>query len=289
VTHYPFIISNATWWYICMFFTFYHIAAATLYTALSLYFLRQLIKQQVPSGHLLLIIIGIALFLQGIGLYKGMVLSDGINLAIHNMLSLVIFSVNTLVLVSSLRKPLHSLFILLLPLSSIALTFSIFLEHLHLTSDVNHKAYISLSIGISLHILLSVIAYSLLFAAVLQALLLSWQNYRLKHKHIAGITKHLPPLQTMETLLFDLIWVGVILLTVGLTFGFYYIDDVFAQHLAHKTILSVIAWAIFVTLLCGRTFRGWRGNHVIQWILGGFSALMLAYFGSKLVLEVILL
>ena len=187
-----------------MFFAFYHIAAATLYTVLSLYFFHQLIKQQVPSSHSFLIFIGIAILLQGIGLYQGMVLPDGINLAIHNMLSLVIFSVNMLVLISSLRKPLHSLFILLLPISTIAVIIAILLEQPYLTNDVNHKAYVSLSIGISFHILLSVIAYSLLFAAVLQALLLSWQNYRLKHKHISGITKHLPPLQTMETLLFDM-------------------------------------------------------------------------------------
>jgi ABC-type uncharacterized transport system permease subunit len=271
-----------------MFFVFYHIAAAILYTALSLYFIHRFIKQQAPSSSSALCLICIAILLKGIGLYQGMVLADGINLAIHNMLSLVTFSVNTLVLISSLRKPLHSLFILLLPISTVTAVIAILLEHPYLTSHINHKAYVSLSIGISLHILLSVIAYSLLFAAVLQALLLSWQNYRLKHKHIGGITKHLPPLQTMETLLFELIWVGVILLTIGLIFGVYYIDNIFSQHLAHKTILSLIAWVIFATLLCGRTFRGWRGNHVIRWILGGFCALMLAYFGSKLVLEVIL-
>lgn len=271
-----------------MLFILFHIIALTLYTLLSVYFINKLIKQQVWHTSYLITFTTIAVLSQGIGLYTGMVSQNGIDLSIHKILSLVVFSVNSLVLMSSLRKPLHSLLILLLPISIIALTLSILFDVDNSIIDTSYANYSHLPTGIGLHILLSLVAYSLLLAAVLQALLVSWQNDRLKSKQISGLVRHLPPLQTMEKLLFEFVWVGVALLTAGLIVGAFYIDNMFAQHLIHKTVLSSIAWLIFVILLWGRVLRGWRGAYAIRWVLGGFSVLMLAYFGSKLVLEVIL-
>ncbi|MEY3785905.1 MAG: hypothetical protein RLZ75_110, partial [Pseudomonadota bacterium] len=70
--------------------------------------------------------------------------------------------------------------------------------------------------------------------------------------------------------------------------GFIFIENLFAQHLVHKTVLSILAWIIFTGLLIGRSRYGWRGQTAIQWTLIGFILLLLAYFGSKLVLELIL-
>jgi ABC-type uncharacterized transport system permease subunit len=98
----------------------------------------------------------------------------------------------------------------------------------------------------------------------------------------------LPPLQAMETLLFQMIGTGLFFLTASLFSGFIFIEDLFAQHLAHKTVLSIIAWIIFSGLLIGRIRYGWRGHTAIKWTLIGFVLLLLAYFGSKLVLELIL-
>ncbi|MCB1717000.1 MAG: cytochrome c biogenesis protein CcsA, partial [Candidatus Competibacteraceae bacterium] len=70
--------------------------------------------------------------------------------------------------------------------------------------------------------------------------------------------------------------------------GFLFFVDIFAQHLVHKTILSIIAWLLFGILLWGHRRYGWRGPIAVRWTLGGFIVLMLAYFGSKLVLELIL-
>jgi ABC-type uncharacterized transport system permease subunit len=92
----------------------------------------------------------------------------------------------------------------------------------------------------------------------------------------------------METLLFQMIATGLAFLTVALISGFVFIDDLFAQHLVHKTVLSIIAWIIFSGLLVGRVRYGWRGSIAIQWTLIGFVLLLMAYFGSKLVLELIL-
>jgi len=80
----------------------------------------------------------------------------------------------------------------------------------------------------------------------------------------------------------------VILLTLSLLSGFYYLDDMFAQHVAHKTILSIIAWIIFTALLIGRWRYGWRGKTAVRWTLSGFLVLMLAFFGTKFVQEFIL-
>lgn len=92
----------------------------------------------------------------------------------------------------------------------------------------------------------------------------------------------------METLLFQLIGVGFGLLSVSLLSGLMFLENLFTQHLAHKTVLSILAWIVFAVLLWGRAYRGWRGQVAIRWTLGGFFSLMLAYFGSKMVLEIIL-
>ena len=70
--------------------------------------------------------------------------------------------------------------------------------------------------------------------------------------------------------------------------GFFFLEDIFAQHLVHKTVLSIVAWLILGTLLFGRLKFGWRGKTAIRWTLASFVFLMLAFFGSKLVLEFIL-
>mgnify|MGYP002149488769 CR=1 FL=1 len=103
-----------------------------------------------------------------------------------------------------------------------------------------------------------------------------------------GILRGLPPLVTMEALLFQMIGAGFGALTLSLLSGLFFLDDIFAQHLVHKTVLSIAAWTVFGTLLWGRRRYGWRGRTAIRWTLTGFAVLGLAYFGSKLVLELVL-
>ena len=92
----------------------------------------------------------------------------------------------------------------------------------------------------------------------------------------------------LEELLVHLIRVGFAVLTFSLVTGLVFIEDLFGQHLAHKTILSIFAWLIFALLLWGRWKRGWRGQVAVRMTLAGIAVLLLSYFGSKLVLEVIL-
>ena len=92
----------------------------------------------------------------------------------------------------------------------------------------------------------------------------------------------------MEDTLYDLVFVGFGLLTAAIVTGFVFVDDVFAQHLAHKTVLTVLAWSVFGMLILGRFAWGWRGMVAVRWTLTGFILLLLGFFGSKVVLEVIL-
>lgn len=138
---------------------------------------------------------------------------------------------------------------------------------------------------VSVHVLLSLLSAGLLTLAAVQSVALALQD-RLLHRHrLAPAGGRMPPLQTMEHVLFQLIAVGFGLLSLTLLSGLWFVHDWLAQHLAHKTVLSITAWLIFGVLLWGRWRHGWRGRAAIRWALAGYGTLILAYFGSKLILE----
>ena len=142
--------------------------------------------------------------------------------------------------------------------------------------------------GTLIHIVSSVIAFGVLSLAGVYAILVLAIDHSLKKHRLSRLVKKLPPLDKLEKLLFQLILVGFLLLTVTLISGLIYVDDLMAQHLAHKTILSILAWIVFGALLLGRRIKGWRGAIAIRMTLAGVALLLLADVGSKLVLEVIL-
>lgn len=145
-----------------------------------------------------------------------------------------------------------------------------------------------MSVTLEAHVLTSLLAYSILSIAAIHALMLAAQEYALRHPRPIRQLELLPPLAVIETVMFRMIAVGWIVLTASLATGLVYLEDLFAQHLAHKTILSILSWLLFGLLLAGRWWYGWRGRRAIHWTLGAMIVLVLAYFGSKLVLEVIL-
>jgi ABC-type uncharacterized transport system permease subunit len=142
--------------------------------------------------------------------------------------------------------------------------------------------------GIDLHIALSLVAYSVLMIAAFQAVLIAIADRQLRRKRPLRIMRLLPPLATMEVLLFQLLTVGLFLLTLGLLSGFMFVHDLFAQHLVHKTVLSLLAWLVFAVLLWGRYLRGWRGRIAVRYTLAGFLLLAVGFFGSEVVLQLIL-
>ena len=257
-----------------------NLIALFIYSVAAAYFGRPFIRQQALQPKQLIAAAGLALIAHGIGVYGLSIKGDSLNVSIFSASSLIFWVINAIVLFSSLKKALHNLFLLLFPLSAISVLASI--------GGHNSEWQQSLSYQIATHVVLSILAYSLLTIASLQALLLAYQNHALKNKQLTNSSRLLPPLQTMEALLFEFLWIGEILLTLAIASGFYFLEDMFAQHLAHKTVFALVAWLIYALLLWGRHQLGWRGNTAIRWTLAGFVCLMLAYFGSKLVLEIIL-
>ncbi|HEB54945.1 MAG TPA: phosphohydrolase [Gammaproteobacteria bacterium] len=224
----------------------------------------------------------IAVILHGWILYHNIFHNPaGLDLGFFTIFSLVGWLVALLLLTTSFRQPIECLGILVLPFTALALL-------LGQISDQHHYLPHSLDSGLEFHITISILAYSLLSIAMVQALLLYVQDAHLHNKHPGGFIRSLPPLQTMETLLFRMIGLGFMVLSISLLSGMLFVDDLFAQHLVHKTILSIIAWLIFAILLGGRWRFGWRGRIAVRWAMTAFVILMLAYFGSKFVIEFVL-
>ncbi|MEK7991602.1 MAG: cytochrome c biogenesis protein CcsA [Thiotrichaceae bacterium] len=229
----------------------------------------------------ILILSLVAIILHALVLRQTIVMPEGLNLGFFNAVSLVSWVIALLLMLTLTSKPIENLISVLFPLAAI----SIGLE-LHFQSQgILVK---NIPFGVQIHIFYSILAYSVLTISALQAIFLAVQDYQLRNKRLGFVMRQLPPLQLMESLLFQMIGLGLLFLTLSLISGFVFLQDIFAQHLVHKTILSIAAWLLFATLLWGHWQYGWRGRIVIRWHLLGFFILMLAYFGSKLVLELIL-
>lgn len=147
-----------------------------------------------------------------------------------------------------------------------------------------------------LHLVLAILSYSVLTIAAMQALLMATMDRRLhgdmhhERTPLGRFLDRLPPLLAMETVLFRLITAGFVLLTATLVSGLFFSELIFGRPLRfdHKTVFTIAAWVVFGGLLAGRVFFGWRGRTALRWTLIGFVMLVLAYIGSKFVLEVLL-
>lgn len=144
------------------------------------------------------------------------------------------------------------------------------------------------NLGVLSHVLLAVIAFSFLALAAIQAVVLHVQHHQLKAHRNSLFIRSMPPLETMESLLFGLIQTGVVILTLAIITGALFMEDIFGQKLAHKTVFTLLAWFVFTTLILGHQIHGWRGAVASHWTLIGCLLLALGYFGSRLVIDFIL-
>ena len=258
-----------------------HWTAIALYIVTTVVAASALVRQHQPRRALLLGLLFCAVVAHGISLRFTLLADGGFRFDLLAMLCLIAWAVTLLLLVLSRRHQLTLLILAAAPLAALAE-----LAAVHAWGGVSPRQ--QLSPGIAAHALLSISAYSLLTLATLQALYLYWLNQQLHNHQPSGISRFLPPLQTMESLLFGLIAFGQLLLTAALITGALFMEDMFAQHLVHKSALSILAWVLYSVLLWGHWRKGWRGNTAVRWTLSAFAVLMLAFFGSKLALEVIL-
>ena len=154
------------------------------------------------------------------------------------------------------------------------------------------------------HIAVALLAYSTLTIAAFHAVLMALQEARLHTRTPPGgrwlsgplssalsrSLDQLPALLTMEKLLFRLLGIGFVLLTLTVLSGVVFSEQLFGAALKwdHKTIFALLSWVLFGALLAGRRWKGWRGKMALRFTLAGFATLVLAYVGSRFVLEVVL-
>lgn len=138
------------------------------------------------------------------------------------------------------------------------------------------------------HVLISLFAYGLLTVGAIVALYALAQDRRLRSGQLSAVNQLFAPLETTERLLFAVTGSGFAILLIAVLSGLAFVENLFAQHLVHKTVLSIVALALFGVLLAGRQFAGWRGRQAIYLYLWGFAILCLAYYGSRFILENVL-
>jgi len=147
------------------------------------------------------------------------------------------------------------------------------------------------------HFIVATISVGLLSLAALHAMLMSVQDRALHRQlviapngRLAIWLEDLPPLMMMEALLFNLLYIGFALLTLTVFSGLLFSEALFGKPLVfdHKTVFALISWVLFAGLLLAHWKVGLRGRTAVRWVLSAYTALLLAYIGSRFVMEVIL-
>ncbi len=258
------------------------ILALIAYTTSFWYLFVNLMSKHQPNHGLIGVMLGLGLFLHAAVLYSDMLTPAGINYDVFNLMSFTSGLMLLLSLLFSTYRPVLALNLLGIPVAATGLVMGFAFSRP--TQIIEQR-----DLGLDLHIILSLSAYAVLLMATIHAVLLWFQNRELKNKQKRRIWVNLlPSVQAMESLLFDLIITGFILLTIALGLGFFTVDNFFAQHLAHKTAFSIISWFIYGALLLGHYKFGWRGQKAIRFTLVGFLLLAIGFIGSKFILEMIL-
>ena len=232
-----------------------------------------------PVGHFIIV----PLVLHAYLLYGSLFAGGALNLGLVNALSLIIWLTMLVYTVARFFYPICSLQTLVLPLAAVGVL-------LPALFPVTHPLTENSSFAMDAHIMASMLAYSLFTIAVLHAGLISLVERRLHHAMLPRVLQTLPPLLTMEILLFRVIGAGFIVLTLTLVSGMVFSEQLFGKpfEFNHKIVFGMISWCVFGILLLGHHFYGWRGRTAVHWTVSGFIFLMLAYIGSEFVLEVLL-
>ena len=266
-----------------------YLATAALYAGLAAHFWRTrwrgaaLAQPMTGLSHTERAILLLALILHGITLSREIFATGAMHFGFSEALSLMLWLAIALYWVESFYARMEGLQMLGFPLAAVCVVLPALIPSQHVLVNADSLAFRA-------HFLTAMLAYSLFTLAALHALLMAVAERHLHRGHLSPFLAGLPPLLTMEKLLFRLIHIAFLLLTLTLLSGILFSETLFGKALSfdHKTVFAFISWLIFAALLLGRHLRGWRGRHALRWTLAGFIALLLAYVGSRFVLEVIL-
>jgi len=223
----------------------------------------------------LLVAIGISLHSRSL---SGLILvGDGFNLSLGNTISMIGLELALISLIAAIDPALRGISAGLLLLGAVAAAMTEF-EILPAMTTV-------LPWQVRAHILISLMSYGVLTVGAIVAIFAIVQERRLLARRISAMNSLFAPLETTEKLLFGITSAGFAGLALAISSGLMFVDNLFAQHLAHKAVFSLLALFVFGTLLAGRFFAGWRGERAVKLYLAGFLLLCLAYFGVRLILE----
>ena len=225
----------------------------------------------------------VPLALHAMLLYDSMFAGDGVRLGVGNAMSTIVWLTVAIYWLGNLFYNIEGLQAMVMPVAAVCALLPVLLPPASTLPNTELVAF-------RVHLLISMLAYSLFTIASLHVLLMALLERRLHGGELPAALHQLPPLLTMETLLFRIITAGFILLTLTLATGIVFTEELFgkAMRFNHKTVFGILSWFIFAALLGGRQLYGWRGRIAVRWTLTGFLMLVLAYVGSKFVLEVIL-
>ncbi len=254
------------------------IAAMVCYLAAGLVALQ---SHRIGSSKAWILGIGfVAICLHGLLLHAWIDIAAGQNLNFFNMLSLTTWLISIMIWVVVFIKPVDLLAVFVFPVSALSILLVILFPAQFIVKTAADPDTL-------FHILLAIVTFCVLCVAGLLAVLLAFQERLLRYKPQGVFIQRLPPLESMETLLFQVVSLGFVLLSVVLVTSLYFYHDILFAHIAiiQKSVMVLAAWIIFAVLLIGRYRWGWRGRKAIYGTLGGLLLLVIAYFGSKLVLN----
>jgi ABC-type uncharacterized transport system permease subunit len=225
----------------------------------------------------------VPLGLHGVTLYQQIFQPSELRFGFAQALSAMTFLAVALYWIESLFYRLDGMEPLVLPLAALAAPLPAIFPGLASSSVYSQAG------AFKLHLALAMVAYSLFVIALLHATLMAAAERQL-HLKSSFVAMNLPPLLTLEKLLFRVIGAAFVFLTLTLATGIAFSETLFgrAMRLDHKTVFAVLSWITFGLLLAGRVLYGWRGRTATRFTLGGFVLLVLAYVGSRFVLEVVL-
>jgi ABC-type uncharacterized transport system permease subunit len=227
--------------------------------------------------------IGGAIAIHGFALFDGLFGAGTMQFSFGYALSLMLWLAVFIYWLESFNSRMDGLQPLVLPLAALCAALPAVFPHVR---SIPHAG----SWGFKLHFLTAMLAYSLFTLSALHAVFMGYAERKLHQHALTKSLASLPPLLTMEALLFRIIVIAFVLLTVALGSGVLFSEEIFGKALTldHKTLFAFASWGIFAALLVGRHVYGWRGRTALRWTMAGFMALLLAYIGSRFVLEIVL-
>ncbi len=253
------------------------IVAIVLYTAG--FFVRWRAPETEQRLPILLITLS-ALAAHGLFTADLLLVPGGINLSLISVCNVVAVALVLVLATANLRLEIANLYLFLFPIAVLVLAAALIVEPTQTPITNLTGAQVA-------HILISLAAYSALMMAACQSLLVAAQEHRLRTPG-RPVMRLLPPLETMERLLIDMLWIGFVLLSGAILSGYLFFDDIFSRQVMHHIVLTSLSWLIYVVFLGGRYLFGWRGLTAVRWTLVAFSLLLLGYLGSKFVMEFLL-